>query len=215
MSSEVRRALLARYAARGAALVAIAVCYQLAKLPTLPASERASLASRFSFSQLALAEWNDGPRQTRRTVNPSLERHSGWISAVGAGVALADLDGDGLANDVCNVDPRSDRVTLAPVPGTGERYGLTTLEPVGLPYDTRTMAPMGCKPADMDEDGRVDLLVYYWGRTPVKRISTSLPGVRPDSRIRSEARSTMRTGSPMSRMKISPPRPSDAASRMS
>ena len=86
---------------------------------------------------------------------------------MGAGVALADLDGDGLANDVCNVDPRSDRVTLAPVPGTGERYGLTTLEPVGLPYDTRTMAPMGCKPADMDEDGRVDLLVYYWGRTPV------------------------------------------------
>ena len=29
------------------------------------------------------------------------------------------------------------------------------------------MAPTGCVPADLDEDGRLDLLVYYWGRTPV------------------------------------------------
>lgn len=29
------------------------------------------------------------------------------------------------------------------------------------------MAPMGCLPADMNEDGAKDILVYYWGRTPV------------------------------------------------
>ena len=34
-------------------------------------------------------------------------------------------------------------------------------------YDPATMAPMGCLPGDFDEDGRLDLLVYYWGRTPV------------------------------------------------
>ena len=26
---------------------------------------------------------------------------------------------------------------------------------------------MGCLPGDMNEDGRMDLLVYYWGRTPI------------------------------------------------
>ena len=29
------------------------------------------------------------------------------------------------------------------------------------------MAPMGCVPGDFNDDGRTDLLVYYWGRTPV------------------------------------------------
>ncbi len=29
------------------------------------------------------------------------------------------------------------------------------------------MAPMGCVPGDFNEDGRMDLLVYYWGRTPI------------------------------------------------
>ena len=30
-----------------------------------------------------------------------------------------------------------------------------------------TMAPMGCLPGDLNEDGLMDLLVYYWGRTPI------------------------------------------------
>ena len=34
-------------------------------------------------------------------------------------------------------------------------------------FDRDTMAPMGCLPGDMDEDGRMDLLVYYWGRSPI------------------------------------------------
>jgi len=29
------------------------------------------------------------------------------------------------------------------------------------------MAPMGCLPGDLNEDGSLDVLVYYWGRTPV------------------------------------------------
>ncbi len=49
------------------------------------------------------------------------------------------------------------------------------------------------------------------GRTCVTRISTSAPGRCPDSWIIRRARSMMRTGLPMSSMKISPPRASAAA----
>jgi hypothetical protein len=97
-----------------------------------------------------------------------MERISGWISTVGAGVALNDLDGDGVNNDLCSVDTRVDRVLVAPVPGTGSRFAPFTLDPdPALPHDRRTMAPMGCVPGDWNEDGRMDALVYYWGRPPV------------------------------------------------
>ena len=69
-----------------------------------------------------------------RAVNPNLERISGWISSVGAAVALNDLDGDGLPNDLCHVDPRIDEITVAPVPGTGERYAPFALSPAPLPW---------------------------------------------------------------------------------
>lgn len=152
---------------RGVAAAIIVALWAVTRLPELDPEERAALAARFAFSQHALAEWRDGPRRTRRPVNPSLERHSGWMSAVGAAVALADLDGDGLANDVCHVDPRTDRVSIAPAPGTGDRYPLFVLPVDGVPYEAATTAPMGCVPSDMNEDGRIDLLVYHWGRTPL------------------------------------------------
>lgn len=118
--------------------------------------------------QLRAATLGDGvlpsARQVRR-VHPSLERISSWISSVGAAVALGDFDGDGLPNDACHVDPRTDSVTVRPVPGTGERYRPVILTPLPSPREG-TSAPMGCLPGDMDEDGRVDLLVYFWGRTP-------------------------------------------------
>jgi hypothetical protein len=47
-------------------------------------------------------------------VHPSLERISAWVSSLGAAATLADLDGDGLPNDVIYVDPRTDLVTVAP-----------------------------------------------------------------------------------------------------
>ena len=73
------------------------------------------------------------PIQSVRTVEPSLRRISGWISTVGAAVSLSDLDADGLPNDVCLVDPRSDRVTVAPAPGTGARYRPFTLDAAPAP----------------------------------------------------------------------------------
>ncbi len=35
-------------------------------------------------------------------------KRSAWISATGSSAALADLDGDGLPNDLCRTEPRTD-----------------------------------------------------------------------------------------------------------
>jgi hypothetical protein len=159
---------LRQYAAALVALVAVAASYALARFPTLSPDQTADLAARFKFTQHTLPEVpNHPPYKNVRQVHPSLQRISAWISTLGAAVTLADLDRDGLPNDLCYVDPRTDLVTVAPVPGTGSRYQPFSLHPVPLPYEAATMAPMGSVAGDFNEDGLLDLLVYYWGRTPV------------------------------------------------
>lgn len=164
--------IVRRYAVRFVAITIIVALYALARLPALSSAERARLAAGFSFVQSPLPELAGQSSRSVRAVHPSLERISAWISTVGASVALNDVDGDGLPNDVCYVDTRSDRVIIAPVPGTPARYQPFTLHPNLVPYDAATMAPMGCLPTDLNEDGLMDILVYYWGRTPVAFLNT-------------------------------------------
>lgn len=121
---------------------------------------------RFTVEYIKPAD-NGRPMRTIRDVHPSLRRIDAWISSVGASVALADIAGSGLPADICLVDPRNDSVSVLPTPGTGHRF-----QPFALPtpadgYAVYTIAPMGCLPADLNEDGHIDLVVYYWGRTPV------------------------------------------------
>jgi len=154
-----------------AAIILVAVSYSIARLPTLSPSETSALAGRFSFKKFPLPEIpGRPPYKFVRQVHPSLERISAWISSLGAAATLADLDGDGLPNDLVHVDPRTDLVTVVPVPGTSGRY-----EPFALDttfwgrnsYDLPAIAPMGTVAGDFNEDGQMDLLVYFWGRTPV------------------------------------------------
>jgi hypothetical protein len=105
-----------------------------------------------------------------------------WVSSVGAAVALGDVDGDGLPNDTCLVDPRSDEVVVMPVPGTGQRYQPFSLDPSPLTYDSSSMAPMGCLMTDLNEDGLTDLVVYYWGRTPIAFLRRDGNSLAPLSR---------------------------------
>ena len=163
----MRNKFLRHSPAAGVALLFILISFFLAGLPTIGTEERASLASRFAFRRVQIPENTTQLPRYVRTVHPSLKRISAWISTLGASAALADLDGDGLPNDLCHVDPRFDRVTIMPVPGTGQRYEPFALDPAPLPYDLTTMAPMGCLFGDFNEDGLMDVLVYYWGRTPV------------------------------------------------
>jgi len=149
------------------ALLIVASLYFATRLPEISAKERLSLVSHFQFQRSILPQVPGYPARTLRAVNPRLARISAWISSVGAAVALGDIDGDGLPNDVCYVDVRTDQVIVAPVPGTPSRYQPFVLDPSPLAYDASTMAPMGCLPLDANEDGLMDLVVYYWGRSPV------------------------------------------------
>ena len=159
-------AFLVANAARIAAILAIVVSYQFSRPPQLSQAERSELAAGFGFSRIELPELTDYEYRPIRAVHPELEHIAGWLSALGASVGLNDLDGDGLPNDVCLIDTRIDQVIITPVPSTPERYETFTLDHSTLTYEPTTMAPIGCLPNDMNEDGHMDLLIYYWGRTP-------------------------------------------------
>jgi enediyne biosynthesis protein E4 len=161
------------WASRAIALTLVVAAYGAARPPRASEAERAAAAARFALARASLDAGGIGASRamrTRRVVNPSLEHIAGWISSVGAGAALGDVDGDGLPNDVCLVDPRSDDVRVMPVPdrqAAPDRYRPFVIDQRPPLIDRATTAPMGCLLADPNEDGRTDVIVYYWGRTPV------------------------------------------------
>lgn len=123
-------------------------------------------ATRFKFSRSAVPEVAGPPVRLQRRLHPSVKRITSFLSTVGASVALNDLDGDGLSNDACYIDTRTDQIIVAPVKGTGDRYAPFALEQRPF-FDRDRMAPFGVLPADVNEDGRVDIVAYYAGRTPL------------------------------------------------
>jgi hypothetical protein len=148
------------------ALLLIGTVYAVARVPFASASDKSEIASRYHFTELPIALPAGLPEKHIREVNPAYKRIRAWISSVGAGIAINDLDGNGTPDDICLVDPRSDKVIVTPAPGTGNRYAPFVVDPAPLPVHS-AMAPMGCAPGDFNGDGRMDLLGYYWGRTPV------------------------------------------------
>lgn len=151
-------------------LVAVALAlglYGFTRLPEISQAERDELTKGMRFQKKILPGIAGPERRSFRPVNPSLQGLTAWISTVGAAVALNDLDNDGLPNDVCYVDTRTDQVIVAPVPGTPERFQPFELTPGASLFRRETMAPMGCLPGDVNEDGSMDIVVYYWGRTPI------------------------------------------------
>ena len=157
---------------RIAALLCVSSLFLFARLPTISIEERQSLAAGFHFSPRLLPGVVGPEIRHVRPVNRSLRHIASWISSVGASAALTDLDGDGLPNDVCYVDVSTDQVIVAPVPGTGPRFHAHALDAGGR-FDRATMAPTGCLAGDMNEDGRMDILVYYWGRAPLAFLQQS------------------------------------------
>jgi hypothetical protein len=166
MMNVTKLPFLVRHATLLASLVAVLALYGMALPHKPPAEEQAALAQRFHFTRFDLPKPEGYSGRETRPVHPSMERITAWVSAMGAAAALGDADGDGLPNDLCHVEPRSDQVNVFPVPGSGNRYAPFLLTATPLPYDS-AMAPMGCLIADLNEDGTADFLVYYWGRTPV------------------------------------------------
>jgi hypothetical protein len=179
--STTKSPFLVRNAGLLVSMATVLLLYGMA-LPHQPsADERAALARHFHFTRFDLPKPQGYVAHETRPVHPSMERISAWVSAMGAAAALGDADGDGLPNDLCHVEPRSDQVSVFPVPGTGERYAQFLLTAAPLPYD-RTMAPMGCLIADLNEDGYADFLVYYWGRPPIAFLRKSDSAGKPPGR---------------------------------
>src|SRR5262245_57992132 len=150
-----------RYAASIAGLILVLSTYGATRWSVAPAPHLDKLAAHYKFEQFPMPEVPGQTYQTVRKVAPSLKRIDGWISAVGAAVAMGDRDGDGLSNDIVWVDARTDLVTVAPAPTTPARYAPFVLNASPLRYDA-TMAPMGALTADLNEDGLMDVLVIYW-----------------------------------------------------
>ena len=151
--------------------------------------EITSAAARFGFSKTTLPEIGGPPVRMQRQVHPNLQRISAFVSTVGAAVALNDVDGDGVANDACYIDTRTDLVIITPVPGTGDRYRPFALNQGSL-FNRDRMAPVGLLPSDVNEDGRLDVVVFYAGRSPL--IFLWRPSPEKDGPFLSEANYTVR-----------------------
>jgi enediyne biosynthesis protein E4 len=164
--------------AKATALASCAVALLVALPPTVTAAQRNAAAAPFRFQAYPLGAPDVPGERDLRPVAPAFRHIRSWISSVGASAALFAGDGGEVSHDVCLVDPRSDTVTVEPAPTTGARYTPFTLTPSGLAQPSYS-APMGCVPADLTRDGWQDLIVYYWGRSPV--LFLRRPGVPPSA----------------------------------
>jgi len=148
------------------ALFIVFVLYGLAVPSRISDAEKKQFIKEFKFKSIPLYQPEEIANKVR-AVHSQYEKISAWISAVGAAVTVADTDNDRKYNDLIHVDPRYDKVIVSPAPQTGSRYLPYTIEPQILPYDKETTAPMGVLTNDFNGDGLSDILVYYWGRTPI------------------------------------------------
>jgi hypothetical protein len=161
--------------------MAIACCllvWNFAREPAVSAAEKTELAAPFHFTPHPIGSPTHLGERRLRPMAPAYEKINGWMSSVGASTALFAVDGGTVSHDICLVDPRTDTVSIEPAPTTGQRYKPFTLQPSGLWYPSFA-APMGCLPADLNGDGWQDVVVYYWGRSPV--IFMRVPNVSPSA----------------------------------
>jgi hypothetical protein len=160
-------------------VIAIALAgalFTVARQPAYSASQIDQVASHYKFDQMPIAMppgYHPGNTSIRK-VNPAYQHVRSWISSVGASIALTDATGHGRDDAMCIVDTRTNDVvvTYTPTAPQADRFTPFVLNPKPLPMDS-TMAPMGCAPGDYNGDGRMDFLVYYWGRTPIMFLARS------------------------------------------
>ncbi|MEV6561657.1 CRTAC1 family protein [Nocardia sp. NPDC051756] len=131
----------------------------------------ATVAEDYKFESMPIAMppgYDQLSAKSVREVNPAYQNIRSWISSVGASIAINDLVGHGRSDGMCIVDTRTDSVvvTYTPTAAAADRFTPFVLRPDPIAMDS-TMAPMGCAPGDFNGDGGMDLLVYYWGRTPI------------------------------------------------
>ena len=152
------------------AIIALVIAYFVAGNPA-SASGATQTAAPYKFQQMPIAMppgYNQQKMNTVRQVNPAYYHIRSWISAVGASVAINDLTGHGRSDGMCLVDTRTNDVvvTYTPTAAAADRFTPFVLNPAPLPVNS-TMAPTGCLAGDFTGNGLMDLLVFYWGRSPI------------------------------------------------
>jgi len=177
MGTTVR--VLRHYSAALVGLVLVVAAYYANQLPTATAAGRNALASRFRFESLPVPDLPGAPLRTERPVNPSLKRLATWISALGSGIVVADVDGDGLPNDLIRNDARTDLVTVFPAPGTPARYPMFALDTGDSEEQRHILPPENVLAGDFNEDGLTDILVTFAGRTPMLFLRRAPAGPGP------------------------------------
>lgn len=156
------KVMLQKYISKILALGILIVLYINAQLPQIDQREKEEMIKDFSFRVVTI-DPEELDLKKNRQVHPSYKHISSWISSVGAAATFTDISGKGLFNDLILTDPRTDQVYVLP-----EMKGPKYVFEVSQHYfDKTTMAPMGTLAADFDKNGKMDVLVYYWGRTPV------------------------------------------------
>jgi hypothetical protein len=152
------------------AIIALVIAYAVVGDPASAGGAKQT-AAQYSFKQQSIAMppgYAEQRFDTVRPVNPAYWKIRSWISAVGASVAINDLTGHGRSDDMCMVDTRTNDVivTYTPTAPAQDRFTPFVLDPSPLPVD-KTMAPTGCLAGDFTGSGRMDLLVFFWGRSPI------------------------------------------------
>lgn len=148
------------------ASVAVAGAAWAVYIPTPGSKELTELSAKFRFDKRPLsafaAEFPDAP-----IFAPGFQPFSKYLEAfLPTGAALTDLDGNGLADEACVTDPYKREVSVHPVPGRKDSFASFVLTlPAG--ENPQRSIPTGCLASDLNQDGLVDLLVYYWGRSPL------------------------------------------------
>ncbi|HWE49968.1 MAG TPA: VCBS repeat-containing protein [Bryobacteraceae bacterium] len=161
-----------------AVLAVVGILAGFSRLPSADPGEVSRLAAHFKFEWQYLPPAPVPEGGVVFPVNKSAKQLRYYLNMVGASAAFGDLDGDGLPNDLCATDVRAKSITVAPAPGTGNRYPRFSLE-FGPAFDRVTEYPSLCRIADMNEDGLADIFVAFWGRPPMLLLRRAPEDLKP------------------------------------